>query len=58
MTLDLAAIRSQFPSLNRPAIFFDNPGGIQIAKQSLDPYPVKTSSKMDVSKKQTHRSCL
>ncbi|MBI5838895.1 MAG: cysteine desulfurase-like protein [Chloroflexi bacterium] len=36
MPLDLPAIRSQFPSLNRPAIFFDNPGGTQIAKQSLD----------------------
>ena len=36
MTLDLSAVRSQFPSLNRPAIFFDNPGGTQIARQSLD----------------------
>jgi cysteine desulfurase family protein (TIGR01976 family) len=36
MSLDLSAIRAQFPSLNRPAIFFDNPGGTQIAKQSLD----------------------
>ena len=36
MTLDLTAIRSQFPGLNRPAIFFDNPGGTQIAKPSLD----------------------
>lgn len=36
MTLDLSAIRSQFPSLNRSDIFFDNPGGTQIAKQSLD----------------------
>ncbi|HUF00316.1 MAG TPA: cysteine desulfurase-like protein [Anaerolineales bacterium] len=36
MTLDLSAIRSQFPSLNRPAIFFDNPAGTQIAKHSLD----------------------
>jgi cysteine desulfurase family protein (TIGR01976 family) len=36
MTLDLSAIRSQFPSLDRPAIFFDNPGGTQIAKPSLD----------------------
>jgi len=36
MTLDLSAIRNQFPSLNRPAIFFDNPGGTQIAKQSLE----------------------
>ncbi len=36
MTLELDRIRQQFPSLNRPAIFFDNPGGTQIAKQSLD----------------------
>lgn len=36
MALDLQAIRSQFPSLNRPDIFFDNPGGTQIAKPSLD----------------------
>jgi cysteine desulfurase family protein (TIGR01976 family) len=36
MTLDLSAIRSQFPSLNRSDIFFDNPGGTQIAKPSLD----------------------
>ncbi len=36
MALDLALIRSQFPSLDRPAIFFDNPGGTQIARQSLD----------------------
>jgi cysteine desulfurase family protein (TIGR01976 family) len=36
MTLDLNAIRSQFPSLNRPAVFFDNPGGTQIARQSLE----------------------
>jgi cysteine desulfurase family protein (TIGR01976 family) len=36
MTLDLSLVRSQFPSLNRPAIFFDNPGGTQIARQSLD----------------------
>jgi cysteine desulfurase family protein (TIGR01976 family) len=35
MTLDVTAIRSQFPALNRPAIFFDNPGGTQIAKPSL-----------------------
>lgn len=36
MSLDISVIRSQFPSLNRPVIFFDNPGGTQIAKQSLD----------------------
>jgi cysteine desulfurase family protein (TIGR01976 family) len=36
MPLDLSAIRDQFPSLNRADVFFDNPGGTQIAKQSLD----------------------
>ncbi|MHB8777464.1 MAG: cysteine desulfurase-like protein [Anaerolineales bacterium] len=36
MSLNLGLIRQQFPSLNRPAVFFDNPGGTQIAKQSLD----------------------
>jgi len=36
MSLDLAAIRQQFPSLDRPAIFLDNPAGTQIAKPSLD----------------------
>lgn len=36
MPLDLTAIRSQFPALNRADIFFDNPGGTQIAKPSLD----------------------
>jgi cysteine desulfurase family protein (TIGR01976 family) len=36
MTLDLSQIRSQFPSLDRPAIFLDNPGGTQIARKSLD----------------------
>ena len=36
MSLDLSAIRSQFPGLNRSDVFFDNPGGIQIAKPSLD----------------------
>ena len=36
MPLDLSVIREQFPSLDRPAVFFDNPGGTQIAKQSLE----------------------
>ena len=38
MTLDLKAIRKQFPSLGRqqPAVFLDNPGGTQISKPSLD----------------------
>jgi len=36
MFLDPSLIRSQFPSLDRPAIFFDNPGGTQIARQSVE----------------------
>jgi cysteine desulfurase family protein (TIGR01976 family) len=36
MTFDLSLVRQQFPSLDRPAIFFDNPGGTQIARQSLE----------------------
>ena len=36
MTFNISKIRNQFPSLNKPAIFFDNPGGTQIAKPSLD----------------------
>ena len=36
MTLDLYTIREQFPALRRPAIFFDNPGGTQIAQKSID----------------------
>ena len=36
MTLDLQLVRQQFPSLDRPAIFLDNPAGTQIAKPSLD----------------------
>jgi cysteine desulfurase family protein (TIGR01976 family) len=36
MSLDLDIIRKQFPALDRPAIFLDNPGGTQIARQSLD----------------------
>ncbi|HRJ54927.1 MAG TPA: aminotransferase class V-fold PLP-dependent enzyme [Anaerolineales bacterium] len=36
MPLELDKIRSQFPALKRDAIFFDNPGGTQIAKPSID----------------------
>jgi cysteine desulfurase family protein (TIGR01976 family) len=36
MSFDPNVIRQQFPSLNRPAIFLDNPAGTQISKQSLD----------------------
>jgi len=36
MSLNVSAIREQFPALKRDAIFFDNPGGTQIAQHSLD----------------------
>jgi cysteine desulfurase family protein (TIGR01976 family) len=36
MPLDVSLVRQQFPSLDRPAIFLDNPAGTQISKQSLD----------------------
>jgi selenocysteine lyase/cysteine desulfurase len=36
MPLNLPLIRQQFPSLDRPAVFFDNPGGTQIARQSVE----------------------
>jgi cysteine desulfurase family protein (TIGR01976 family) len=36
MSLDLTAIRSQFPALNRDAIFLDNPAGTQVARTVLD----------------------
>ena len=36
MSLDVNVVRQQFPSLDRPAIFLDNPAGTQISKPSLD----------------------
>lgn len=36
MTLELDKIRSRFPALRQPVIFFDNPGGTQIAQPALD----------------------
>ena len=36
MPFDVNRVRQQFPSLDRPAVFLDNPAGTQIAKQSLD----------------------
>jgi len=36
MSLDLNAIRERFPGLSRPAIFFDNPAGTQVAQSVLD----------------------
>jgi cysteine desulfurase family protein (TIGR01976 family) len=36
MSLDIHEVRQQFPALDSQAIFFDNPGGTQIAKPALD----------------------
>src|SRR5262249_47191266 len=36
VSANLDLVRQQFPSLDRAAVFFDNPGGTQISKQSLD----------------------
>ncbi len=36
MTLNLDAIRAQFPALKQPYIYFDNPGGTQVAQPVLD----------------------
>lgn len=33
--MDLSAVRSQFPALERPVIFLDNPGGTQVCRQCL-----------------------
>ncbi|HET7378249.1 MAG TPA: cysteine desulfurase-like protein, partial [Anaerolineae bacterium] len=34
--LDLKQVRSHFPSLDSGAIFFDNPGGTQVAQETID----------------------
>jgi cysteine desulfurase family protein (TIGR01976 family) len=34
--IDISKIRVQFPALNRDAIFFDNPGGTQVARPVID----------------------
>ena len=36
MPLDLSQIRAQFPALASGAVFFDNPGGTQVARPVLD----------------------
>lgn len=36
MSFDLNAIRAQFPALERPVIFLDNPAGTQITHRSLE----------------------
>jgi cysteine desulfurase family protein (TIGR01976 family) len=50
MKLDINTIRQQFPALMRQAIFFDNPGGTQIAKPALDrmvDYLINTNANYD-----------
>ena len=36
MTLDLQAIRSQFPALTSGLVYFDNPGGTQVPNRVID----------------------
>jgi len=36
MPLDPVKVRAQFPSLDRPAVFFDNPGGTQVCQEVID----------------------
>lgn len=36
MSLNLTTIRAEFPALHREDVFFDNPGGTQIARHSLE----------------------
>jgi cysteine desulfurase family protein (TIGR01976 family) len=36
MTLDVNLVRKQFPALERPVVFLDNPAGTQISSQSLE----------------------
>jgi len=36
MTIDLNAVREHFPALRRPLIYLDNPGGTQIAQESIN----------------------
>lgn len=36
MPFDLAYVRGRFPALYRDAVFFDNPGGTQVAQSVLD----------------------
>jgi cysteine desulfurase family protein (TIGR01976 family) len=36
LSANIDLVRKQFPSLDRPAVFLDNPAGTQISKQSLE----------------------
>ena len=36
MTFDVSRVRQQFPALSRQAIYFDNPGGTQVAQPVVD----------------------
>ncbi len=50
MSLDLNAIRGQFPALNQPAIFLDNPAGTQVARHTADRvsrYLIETNANHD-----------
>ena len=49
MSLNIDQIRQQFPALKQQAIFFDNPGGTQIAKPALarmNDYLIKSNANL------------
>jgi len=50
MALDLERVRHQFPALTGEAVYLDNPGGTQVAKQCLDRmlnYLIETNANHD-----------
>ncbi len=50
MPIDPAKVRRQFPALQRPEVYFDNPGGTQVAKACLDrilEYLIETNANHD-----------
>ncbi len=57
--LDLNLIRSQFPALSSGAIFFDNPGGTQVAQQTVQrmtDYLTRTNANHDGAFKTSRES--
>lgn len=59
MIINPTLVRQQFPALQKPAIFFDNPGGTQIARQSLDrmvAYLTETNANHDGAFETSRRS--
>lgn len=59
MSIDVSQVRSQFPALQRDAVFFDNPAGTQVARPVLDriqKYLVETNANQGGSFPTSHAS--